>query len=102
MASSVNQTVRDRPADTAPRYTLIGLIQKLTPVTPDQEAAWERSAPHQRFERIFQRRTGFLGPMKTCGKLGITLWSYLGNRFGVENAEPVPDLAGVIRAHCSG
>jgi hypothetical protein len=60
-----------------------------------------RSAPHQRFERIFQRRTEFLGLMKTCGKLGITLWSYLGNRFGVENAEPVPDLASVVRARCA-
>jgi hypothetical protein len=39
--------------------------------------------------------------MKTCKKLGITFWSYLGNRFGVENAEPVPDFAGVVRARCA-
>jgi hypothetical protein len=29
-------------------------------------------------------RAGFLGPMKTRGKLRITFRSYLGNRFGVE------------------
>jgi hypothetical protein len=45
-------------------------------------------------------RDGFLGLMKTCGKLRITFWSYLGNRFGVENAEPVPDLASVVGARC--
>ena len=44
MASSVNQTVRDCPADTAPCCTLIRVIQKLTPFTPDQEATRERSA----------------------------------------------------------
>ena len=46
-------------------------------------------------------RAGFLGLMKTCKKLGITFWSYLGNRFGVEDAEPVPDLARVVRARCA-
>jgi hypothetical protein len=163
------------------------LIHKLTPFTPDQEAARElvrhliwwlyddlkaycrdptpttRSALRRRFERIFQRRTGFatldrllkrlhankdellrvlerpeiplhtngsendvrclvtrrkisagtrsdigrdcrdgfLSLMKTCGKLGISFWNYLGSRFGVEDAEPVPDLAGVVRARCA-
>jgi hypothetical protein len=46
-------------------------------------------------------RDGFLGLMKTCKKLGISFWNYLGNRFGVENAEPVPDLASVVRARCA-
>ena len=46
-------------------------------------------------------RAGFLGPMKTRGKLRITFRSCLGNRFGVENAEPVPDLAGVVGARCA-
>ena len=163
------------------------LIHKLTPFTPDQEAARDlvrhliwwlyddlkaycrdptpatRSALRRRFERIFTRRTGFatldrllkrlhankdellrvlerpeiplhtngsendvrclvtrrkisagtrsdigrdcrdgfLGLMKTCKKLGISFWNYLGSRFGVENAEPVPDLAGVVRARCA-
>ena len=44
---------------------------------------------------------GFLGLMKTCKKLGISFWNYLGSRFGVENAEPVPDLASVVRAQCA-
>jgi hypothetical protein len=46
-------------------------------------------------------RDGFLGLMKTCRKLGISFWNYLGNRFGVEHAEPVPDLASVVRARCA-
>ena len=46
-------------------------------------------------------RDGFLGLMKTCKKLGISFWNYLGSRFGVEDAEPVPDLAGVVRARCA-
>jgi hypothetical protein len=46
-------------------------------------------------------RAGFPGLMKTHGKLRITFRSHLGNRFGVENAEPVPDLAGVVGARCA-
>jgi hypothetical protein len=46
-------------------------------------------------------RDGFLGLMKTCGKLDISFWNYLGSRFGVENGEPVPDLADVVRARCA-
>jgi hypothetical protein len=45
-------------------------------------------------------RDGFLGLMKTCKKLGIAFWSYLGSRFGVENCQPVPDLADLVRARC--
>jgi hypothetical protein len=39
--------------------------------------------------------------MKTCKKLGISFWNDLGSRFGVENAETVPDLADVVRARCA-
>jgi hypothetical protein len=46
-------------------------------------------------------RDGFLGLMKTCRKLGISFWNYLSSRFGVEDAEPVPDLAGVVKARCA-
>ena len=46
-------------------------------------------------------RDVLLGLMKTCKKLGISFWNYLGNRFGVEDAGPVPDLAGVVRARCA-
>ena len=38
---------------------------------------------------------------KAGKKLGISLWHYLGSRFGVENGEPVPDLADVVRARCA-
>ena len=34
-------------------------------------------------------RDGFLGLMKTCGKLGISFWNYLGSRFGVAAIDAV-------------
>jgi hypothetical protein len=41
-------------------------------------------------------------PIKlTVPKLGISFWNYLGSRFNVENSEPVPDLADVVRARCA-
>ena len=42
-------------------------------------------------------RDGFLGLMKTCDKLGIGFWDYLGNRLQVPNASTVPPLADLIR-----
>jgi hypothetical protein len=45
-------------------------------------------------------RNAFLGLGKTCRKLGISFWNYLGARLGVPNAPAVPRLAEVIR--CRG
>ena len=45
-------------------------------------------------------RDAFLGLGKTCRKLGISFWNYLGARLGVPDAPPVPRLADVIR--CRG
>ena len=45
-------------------------------------------------------RDAFLGLAKTCRKLGISFWNYLGARLGVPNAPAVPRLAEVIR--CRG
>ena len=45
-------------------------------------------------------RDAFLGLSKTCRKLGISFWNYLGARLGVPNAPAVPRLAEVIR--CRG
>ena len=42
-------------------------------------------------------RDGFLGLMKTCDKLGIGFWDYLGSRLKVPNASTVPPLADLIR-----
>ena len=42
-----------------------------------------------------QARDIFLGLMKTCKKLDIAFWDYLGSRLGVpeaENIQPLPDL----------
>jgi hypothetical protein len=45
-------------------------------------------------------RDAFLGLGKTCQKLGIAFWNYLGARLGVPNAPAVPFLPDIIR--CRG
>jgi hypothetical protein len=48
-----------------------------------------------------QARDTFLGLMKTCRKLGISYWDYLGNRLKVPNAEYVPPLPELVNQRCS-
>jgi hypothetical protein len=45
-------------------------------------------------------RDAFLGLAKTCAKLGIAFWDYLGSRFGIAGQPAVPSLADLIR--CRG
>jgi hypothetical protein len=45
-------------------------------------------------------RDAFLGLGKTCQKLGIAFWDYLGARLGIPNAPAVPFLPDIIR--CRG
>jgi hypothetical protein len=45
-----------------------------------------------------QTRDVMLGLMKTCRKLGVSFFEYLGHRLGVEGAPPVPPLAALVRA----
>jgi hypothetical protein len=45
-------------------------------------------------------RDAFLGLGKTCQKLGIAFWNYLGARLGIPNAPAVPFLPDIIR--CRG
>ncbi len=42
-------------------------------------------------------RDGFLGLMKTCDKLGIGFWDYLGSRLKVPDAPLIPPLTDLIR-----
>jgi hypothetical protein len=44
-----------------------------------------------------QAKDALLGLMKTCQKLGISFWDYLGHRLGVLDAIPIQDLAEIIR-----
>ncbi len=44
-----------------------------------------------------QAKDAFLGLMKTCRKLGIPFWDYLGDRLKVPGANPIPNLAEIIR-----
>lgn len=42
-------------------------------------------------------RDAFLGLMKTCAKLGIRFWDYLGDRLGASGAPVVPYLNDLVR-----
>ena len=41
-------------------------------------------------------RDAFLGIAKTCAKLGIAFWDYLGDRFKIEGNRDVPYLPEII------
>jgi hypothetical protein len=45
-------------------------------------------------------RDAFLGLAKTCRKLGVAFWDYLGNRLGVPGSPSVPYLPDLV--HCRG
>ena len=42
-------------------------------------------------------RDAFLGLAKTCAKLGVAFWDYLGNRLGIAGQPTVPPLPDLIR-----
>ena len=46
-------------------------------------------------------RDGFLGLAKTCKKLGIAFWDYLGSRLGVSGQPEVPRLADIVKHRCA-
>jgi len=46
-------------------------------------------------------RDGFLGLVKTCKKLGIVFWDYLGSRLGVPGQPHVPSLAEIVKHRCA-
>jgi hypothetical protein len=45
-------------------------------------------------------RDAFLGLSKTCAKLGIAFWDYLGDRLAVQDQSSVPNLPLLIRHRC--
>lgn len=46
-------------------------------------------------------RDAFLGLNKTCAKLGIAFWDYLGSRLAVPNQPQLPYLPAIIRHRCA-
>jgi hypothetical protein len=46
-------------------------------------------------------RDAFLGLSKTCAKLGITFWDYLGSRLAVTNYAETPYLPTIVRHRCA-
>src|SRR6202051_593812 len=45
-------------------------------------------------------RNAFLGLAKTCAKLGISFWDYLGDRLTVPDCQPVPLLPAIVSQRC--
>src|SRR4051794_1642179 len=46
-------------------------------------------------------RDTFLGLMKTCQKLGVSFWDYLGARLAIRKPPAIPPLPDLIRARCA-
>ena len=46
-------------------------------------------------------RDAFLGLMKTCDKLGVSFWEYLGSRLDIPGAPTIPSLPDLIRKRAS-
>src|SRR5712671_1636299 len=46
-------------------------------------------------------RDAFLGLTKTCAKLGIAFWNYLGSRLAVPNSPKIPYLPTLVRHRCA-
>ncbi len=44
-------------------------------------------------------RNAFLGVAKTCSKLGIHFWDYLGARLRVDDPPDIPNLADLVSRH---
>ncbi len=53
-----------------------------------------------KFETGRQARDTFTTLIKTCRKLGISYWNYLGDRLKVPGATAVPYLPGLVRQRC--
>jgi hypothetical protein len=47
-------------------------------------------------------RDAFLGLAKTCAKLAISFWDYLGDRLAVPDAQAIPQLPELILAKAQG
>jgi hypothetical protein len=46
-------------------------------------------------------RDAFLGLNKTCAKLGIAFWDYLGSRLAVPSQREAPYLPAIVRHRCA-
>jgi transposase IS66 family protein len=46
-------------------------------------------------------RDAFLGLAKTCAKLGITFWDYLGARLEIQNQHAIPSLQSLVKHRCA-
>ena len=80
--------VLERPGDPAPHQRL----RKRHPLPGDQTQDQRRHAS----DTGRDCRDAFLGLAKTCAKLGITFWDYLGARLDVSGGRIVPHLPELI------
>lgn len=47
-------------------------------------------------------RDAFLGLAKTCAKLHVSFWNYLGDRLDVPGNQHIPNLAAIVTSRCHG
>ena len=45
-------------------------------------------------------RDAFLGLVKTCAKLGLSFWDYLGDRLRIPGQRVIPYLPDLVRNRC--
>ena len=45
-------------------------------------------------------RDAFLGLAKTCAKLGLSFWDYLGDRLAIPGQRVIPYLPDLVRGRC--
>jgi hypothetical protein len=61
---------------------------------PGGQAPGQRRHPQRRWSRLLRP---LLSLAKTCRKLGIGFWDYLGDRLGVVAGPTIPHLPDIIR-----
>jgi hypothetical protein len=81
------------------RRGMPGLAQKV-PCRARGAAARDRSAG-TRSDAGRDCRDAFLGLSKTCNKLNIAFWQYLGSRLAFSNLPNVPRLPDLVRQCCA-
>jgi hypothetical protein len=77
---------------------LVASLCRAMPIACAEATDRRRRAPLI-FTRVSTRSANaFLGLAKTCGKLKIAFWDYLGDRLAVPGAQAIPQLPKIILA----
>ena len=81
-----------------PRHCEISAWKRCEPVTIKMRLCCWTSPAGTRSDIGRDCRDAFLGLAKTCAKLGIAFWDYLGDRLAVPGTQTIPPLSKIILA----